>query len=315
MDQLTGMAIFAKVVESGGFTAAAQALGMSKSAVSKQVSRLEDRLGARLLNRTTRRSSLTEVGQAFYERCQRIVAEAEEAELAVTRLHAEPRGTLRINLPMSFGLKHVAGALPEFMAAYPEIIVDATLDDRIVDVVDEGYDVVIRITDMPDSSLIARRLAPFHQVTCASPDYWARHGRPKRPEDLRGHACLLYSYLSTMDEWRYREDGRPVSVKVKGPLRGNNGEFLCAAAVAGRGVARLPSFICGEDLMAGRLQCVLREFEPAGPAIFAVYPHNRHLSAKVCAFVDFLAARWGDDPPWDQGLGEAPTAPRATRRP
>ena len=186
MDQLTGMAVFAKVVETGTFTGAAEALGLSKGAVSKQIARLEDRLGARLLNRTTRRSSLTEVGAAFYERCRRIVAEAEEAELAVTRLHAEPRGTLRVNLPMSFGLLHIASAVPDFMAAYPEINLDLTLDDRVVDVVDEGYDIVIRITDLPDSSLIARRLAPFHIATCAAPAYWDAHGRPRhRPDAAR----------------------------------------------------------------------------------------------------------------------------------
>ncbi|MEQ8504730.1 MAG: LysR family transcriptional regulator [Rhodospirillales bacterium] len=299
MDNLTGMAVFAKVVETGTFTGAAKALGLSKGAISKQVARLEDRLGARLLNRTTRRSSLTEVGAAFYERCRRIVAEAEEAELAVTRLHAEPRGTLRVNMSMSFGLLHVAAALPDFMTAYPEIDLDVTLDDRVVDVVDEGYDMVLRITDMPDSTLIARRLAPFCVATCASPDYWDRHGRPKRPEDLRGHNCLLYTYLSTLDEWRYSEGGNLIGVRVAGNMRCNNGEVLRSAALAGQGVIRSPTFIVGRDLQAGTLEWVLQEFEETARSIYAVYPHNRHLSAKVRAFVDFLADRFGDSPPWD----------------
>ena len=299
MDNLTGMAVFAKVVETGTFTGAAEALGLSKGAVSKQVARLEDRLGARLLNRTTRRSSLTEVGAAFYERCRRIVAEAEEAELAVTRLHAEPRGTLRVNMSMSFGLLHVAQALPEFMARYPEITMDVTLDDRVVDVVDEGYDLVLRITDLPDSTLIARRLAPFCIATCASPGYWQRHGRPKHPDDLRGHNCLLYTYLSTLDEWRYRENGNLIGVRVQGNMRCNNGEVLRTAAVAGQGVIRSPTFIVGPELQAGRLEAVLQEYEERDRGIYAVYPHNRHLSAKVRAFVDFLADRFGDAPEWD----------------
>ena len=297
MDHLTGMAVFAKVVETGTFTGAARAMGLSKGAVSKQIARLEDRLGARLLNRTTRRSSLTEVGAAFYERCRRIVAEAEEAELAVTRLHAEPRGTLRVNLPMSFGMIHMADALPDFMAAYPEISLDVTLDDRVVNVVDEGYDVVIRITELPDSSLIARRIAPFRIATCASPAYWDAHGRPKHPDDLRNHACLLYSYLSNLNEWRYRGPDGPFAVRVDGPMRGNNGDLLRAAAVAGLGVVRSPTFIVGCHLVEGRLEQVLAEYEDDDRGIYAVYPHNRHLSAKVRAFVDFMAKRFAD-PIW-----------------
>lgn len=297
MDHLTGMAVFAKVVETGTFTGAARAMGLSKGAVSKQIAKLEDRLGARLLNRTTRRSSLTEVGAAFYERCRRIVAEAEEAELAVTRLHAEPRGTLRVNLPMSFGMIHMAYALPDFMAAYPEISLDVTLDDRVVNVVDEGYDVVIRITELPDSSLIARRIAPFRIATCASPAYWDAHGRPRHPDDLRGHACLLYSYLSNLNEWRYRGPDGPFAVRVDGPMRGNNGDLLRSAAVAGRGVVRSPTFIVGCDLVEGRLEQVLAEYEDDDRGIYAVYPHNRHLSAKVRAFVDFMAKRFAD-PKW-----------------
>ncbi|PIW26148.1 MAG: LysR family transcriptional regulator [Rhodospirillales bacterium CG15_BIG_FIL_POST_REV_8_21_14_020_66_15] len=298
MDQLTGMAVFAKVVESGTFTGAAKALGLSKGAVSKQIARLEDRLGARLLNRTTRRSSLTEVGAAFYERCRRIVAEAEEAELAVTRLHAEPRGILRVNMSMSFGLLHVAEALPDFMTAYPEIELDVSLDDRLVDVVEEGYDVVLRITELPDSSLIARRIAPFRTATCASPAYWDAHGRPRHPDDLRGHNCLLYAYLSTLNEWRYRDADGAIGVRVQGNMRCNNGDVLRAAAMAGLGVIRSPTFIVGCDLQEGRLERVLADFEEQDRGIYAVYPYNRHLSAKVRAFVDFLAARFAD-PLWD----------------
>src|SRR3546814_515354 len=181
------MAVFARVVEAKSFSAAAAELGQSKSAVSKQVSRLEDRLGARLLNRTTRRLSLTEVGAAFYDRCRRIVAEAEEAELAVTRLSATPRGVLRINAPFSFGVLHLGPTLPDFMRRYPDLKVDLTLNDRFVDVVEEGYDVVLRIAWLPDSSLVARRICDFRRVICAAPGYWDRRGRPAAPADLADH--------------------------------------------------------------------------------------------------------------------------------
>jgi DNA-binding transcriptional LysR family regulator len=294
MDRLTGMEVFARVVEAASFTTAAAQLGMSKSAVSKTVTALENRLGARLLNRTTRRLALTEVGEAYYQRCARIVAEAEEAELAVTRLQATPRGTLRVNAPVSFGVLHLGPALPAFMAAYPELRVDIALTDRFVDLVDEGYDLVVRISErLPDSSLIARRLADNEVVICASPDYWARAGRPDRPEALAGHRCLTYSYSPAPHEWPFVDpDGMRFTVRVTSPLLSNNGEVSLQAALAGQGVIRLPRFICGPHLARGDLTAVLETFMPPPAGIFVLYPHNRHLSAKVRAFVDFLVERF-----------------------
>jgi DNA-binding transcriptional LysR family regulator len=196
MDKLTGMAVFAQVVDAESFTRAAVRLGMSKSAVSKAVSALEDRLGARLLNRTTRRLSLTEVGRAFYERCARIVAEAEEAELAVTRLQEGPRGTLRVNAPLSFGILHLGPALAAFMCRHPDLAVEMELADRFVDVIEEGYDVVVRIAEsLPDSSLIARRITDNEMIICASPDYWARRGRPRVPEELTQHDMMTVGWF------------------------------------------------------------------------------------------------------------------------
>ncbi len=302
MDTLTGMALFAKVVETGGFSAAAVALGRSKSAVSKQVARLEERLGARLLNRTTRRLALTEVGAAYYERCTRILAEVEEAERAVGHLHAEPRGTLRVSVPVSFGIAHVAPALPAFMDRYPDLAVDLTFGDRIVDLIDEGFDAAVRIARLPESTLVARRLAPFRRVVCAAPAYWRRHGVPDRPQDLTEHQCLRYAYLQTGDDWPFRGPAGAFSVTVSGRLRTNNGDALRAAAVAGLGVCLSPTFIVADDLRAGRLQTVLADFEEGDLAVYAVYPHSRHLSAKVRAFVDFLAERFGPKPYWDAGL-------------
>jgi len=292
LEPISGLGTFVAVVDAGGFSAAASKLGLSKSAVSKQVSRLEDRLGARLLNRTTRRLALTEVGRAFYERGVRILAEVEEAERAVTELHAEPRGTLRVNAPMSFGIGHVAPALPAFMARYPELSVDLVLNDRVVDVIDEGFDLAIRITRLRDSSLIARRLARFRRVVCATPAYWNRKGRPTRPDDLAGHDCLIYTYLSNPGEWPFDGPEGRVNLQVTGRLFANNGDALRSVALEGLGVVMIPTFIICDDLIAGRLETVLEDWEERDLGIWAVYPHNRHLSAKVRAFVDFLAERF-----------------------
>ncbi len=299
MDSLSGMAVFARVVEERSFTAAAHQLGLSKAAVSKQVTRLEERLGARLLNRTTRRLNLTEIGAAFYQRCVRILAEAEEAELAVTRLHATPRGTLRVDAPLSFGVRYIAPALPEFMRRYPELRVDLTLTDRFVDLIEEGYDLAIRIAHLPDSSLIARKLGESRRIVCATPDYWAEHGRPAAPADLAGHNCFGYSYLATRNEWRFQGPAGPAAVRVAGSLTSNNGDILRAAALGGLGVVLTPTFMVCDDLRAGTLEPVLADFPVEPQGIHAVYPHNRHLSAKVRAFVDYLLESFGATPPWD----------------
>ncbi len=300
MDYLSGMAVYAKVVEEGSFSSAARQMGMSKSAVSKQISKLENRLGARLLNRTTRRLNLTEIGAVYYERAARIVAEAEEAEQEVSSLHAAPRGTLKINAPMSFGVLHVAPAIPSFMALYPELKVDMDLDDRLVDLIDGGYDVAIRIARMPDSSQVARTLAPFNTVVCATPDYWHRHPQPLEPSDLINHNCLIYTYLQSGGEWRFSGPDGPISVKAAGSFRANNGDALRAAALGGLGLYMGPTFIVSEDLRAGSLQAVLQDFSESDLSIYAVYPHSRHLSAKVRAFVDFMADRFGPRPYWDE---------------
>jgi DNA-binding transcriptional LysR family regulator len=306
MDKLTGMAIFARVVEAQSFTAAAAQLGTSRSAVSKAIAGLEDRLGARLLNRTTRRLALTEVGRAFYERCARIVAEAEDAELAVSRLQAAPRGTLRINAPVSFGVLHLAPALPDFMQRYPELRVEIDLADRTVDLIEEGYDLAVRIGALPDSSLIARRLADNDMVVSAAPSYWQRRGRPGEPRDLVGHACITYAYQRSPNEWPFVGPAGRFTVRVEGPLLSNNGDLALAAALAGLGVVVLPCFLCGPELADGRLEPVLADWMPPPTGIHAVYPHGRHLSAKVRAFIDFLVERFGTQPTWETARQKAP---------
>lgn len=299
-DPLEGFATFATVVDCGGFSAAAERLNVSKSAVSKQVARLEERLGARLLNRTTRRLSLTEAGHAFHQHALRILAEAEEAEQAVTQLHASPRGLLRVSAPMSFGLRHLAPALCRFLERYPDLTLEVAYDDRLVDLLADGQDVAVRIARLADSSMIARKIAPCRRLAVASPAYVQRKGMPLHPADLSGHDCLLYTLVASTNDWRFvHADGSRAAAAVSGRLRVNNGDALREAALAGLGIILTPTFIVGDDLAAGRLVRVLPDWEAAPIDINAVYPPGRHLSAKVRVFVDFLAETFGPAPYWD----------------
>lgn len=285
----TGYVIFAKVAETGSFTAAAQALGLSKSSVSKQVARLEDSLGVRLLNRTTRRMSLTEAGAVLFERCRRIAEDLEDARAAVSHLQEAPRGLLRVNAPVSYGIGHLAPVLPGFMAAYPDLKIDLTLADRRIDLVEEGVDIAIRIGNLDDSSLIARRIVSYRRIVLAAPEYWDKAGRPSRPEELERHNCLSYSYLATGRNWSFVDaNGRPLSVRVDGSLTANNGETLVRAAEAGLGVIWSPTFLCADAANTGRLEPVLERFEAEPVGVHAVFPHSRNLSTKVRVFVDYL---------------------------
>ena len=307
MDTVSAMIVFARVVEASGFSEAARRMGLSKSAVSKQIAALEDRLGARLLNRTTRKLSLTEAGAALYERCARIAAEVEAAEEAVSHLRAAPRGRLRVNAPMSFGLLHLAPALPDFLEHYPEVTVDLTLNDRFVDVVDEGYDVAIRVARLADSSLIARRLAPARLMACAAPSYLDRHGVPVTPADLVSHQCLLYSQspANALGEWGFVDGrGQRHDVTVSGRFKANNGDAIRILILGESGIGLLPTFLIGQDVHEGRLVRVLPEFEAVyDGGVYAIFPHSRHLSPKVRALVDFVADRFGKGPYWDALAG------------
>ena len=300
MEDLQRMAIFARVVEDKSFSAAARRLNLSKSLVSKQVTQLEKSVGARLLNRTTRALSLTEAGAALYEHCARIVEELEEAKLSVSRLHSEPRGLLRISVPVAFGRLHIASVLPEFLAAYPDLKVDMVTTDRFVDLAEEGYDVVIRITDQPAPTLVARKLAPVHRRMVATQDYFARHGVPQTPEDLAHHNCLTYTYFNPQDPWRLLGPDGYISIPASGNLRVNDDDALAEAVLRGLGLALLPTFIIGKELQADRLRSVLSEYIPLERHIYAVYLANRHVSAKVRAFIDYLVKRFGPEPYWDR---------------
>jgi DNA-binding transcriptional LysR family regulator len=300
MDRLAAIEAFVQVAETASFSEAARRLRTSKSVISRQVSMLEAKLGARLFHRTTRSLTLTEAGQGYFGRVGLILADLEEANLAVTQLQSAPRGTLRVNAPMSFGFLHLAQALPDFCALYPEVELDVSMSDRFVDLVDEGYDVAVRIAAMQDSSLIARRLAPIRLAVCASPDYLKAHGAPHVPQDLRGHDCILNSNLASAHEWKFVDaDGKPLHVRVTSKISINNGDAMRVAALGGLGLTILPTFIVGRDLQAGTLVSVLSDYLAQPLGLHAVYPHPRHLSPKVRAFVDFLAERFGPRPYWD----------------
>jgi DNA-binding transcriptional LysR family regulator len=300
MDQLSAMRVFRRVVELDGFAAAARDLGMSNAAVSKQVGALEAQLGARLLNRTTRRLSLTEPGRLFHARTVRILDDLAEAEAEMSDHAAAPRGRLRINAPMSFGIRHLPPVLASFRRRFPDLALDLALSDRIVDLIDESFDVAIRIASLTDSSLIARRLCTSRRVIVASPGYLTAEGEPETLAALHDRSCLIYGHhLAGEEVWTFEGPHGHGEFRVNGAFAANNGDLLAAAAADGLGIALLPLFIVADHLRDGRLVTVLRDHTPTGAGVFAVYPATRHLSAKVRVFIDHLAAAFGEAPPWE----------------
>jgi DNA-binding transcriptional LysR family regulator len=300
MEDLERMTIFARVVEAKSFSAAARQLNLSKSLVSKQITELEKSIGARLLNRTTRALSLTDAGTVFFEYCARIVEELKEAKLAVGRLNTEPRGVLRISSSVAFGRLHVAPALADFLTECPELKIDMVTTDRLVDLAEEGFDVVIRIVGDPAPNVVARKLAAINRKMCATPEYFARHGVPRTIDDLERHNCLTYTYLNPQDSWRLRGPDGELTFKAPGNLRLNDDDALAEAVLRHVGIAVLPTFIVGKELQSGRLQSVLSEYVPRERNLYAVYLPTRHLPTKVRRFIDYLLARFGPEPYWDQ---------------
>jgi DNA-binding transcriptional LysR family regulator len=294
------MSIFVEVVKNQGFTAAAKQMQLSRAQISKSVMQLEKHLGTRLLNRTTRRVSLTETGRLYYERCKVILNDIEDIEIMSSEQSATPHGTLRISAPTSFGVLHLNEVLPKYIKKYPRVQVSLKLADRFIDVVAEGFDVVIRIAELVDSSLIAHKIAPCKRVFCASPEYLQRQGAPEVPQDLAHHQCLIYSNETRPDIWVMHGPDGTESVKVNGPMRADNGDILKTAAVCGLGITLLPTFIAGPDLRSGRLQQVLNEYRVPEISIYAVFPSRRYLSARVRTFVDYLSEYFGEEPAWDK---------------
>jgi DNA-binding transcriptional LysR family regulator len=291
MDIIASMKVFVAIVDAGSFAAAADRLEISRAMVSKHMTGLEDHLGTRLLNRTTRRLSLTESGSAFHERSQQIIADVAEAEQVAGASAAAARGVLKITMPLSYGQHRLGRIIAGFAAAYPQVKLDISLSDRKINLIEEGFDLAIRIGALPESGLIARKLGTDHSIICAAPDYLARHGTPATPQELAAHACLGYTLTGNGDEWRLEGPGGLVTVRSGAPVRADNGDILRLAALCGAGLIFQPRFIVGEDLRKGKLVHVLPEFMSPELGIYAVYPSRKHLSPKVRTFVDFLVAQ------------------------
>ncbi len=303
-ERLSDMAIFAKVVEAASFSSAARELDLSKAAVSKAVARLEAHLAVRLLNRTTRKLTPTEAGMAFHAYCRQVVTQAEEAEQHLGQLQSAPRGTLRLGVPLSFGLSQITRLLPGFQARFPEVEIELIFVDGTLDMVADAFDLAIEVGEPADSSLVARRLTTSRQVIVASPDYLARNGAPATPTDLARHPCLQSS-CAIGGRWEFVGHGRAESVYVSGPFRSNFLLGLREAVLAGQGIARMPSFCVAEDLASGRLKCLLADWTHKPEGVYALYPHRKHLPAKVKAAVDYFVSAFGEKPYWDDVLCNA----------
>jgi DNA-binding transcriptional LysR family regulator len=289
MDRLTSLTTFVRVVDSGGFSAAARRLNMSTTMVSNHVHALEERLGARLLNRTTRKVSLTEVGKAYYDRCTQILADLEQADDIAGALQSTPRGTLRIYTSTHM-VPFVAPAVTEFLASYPNVTINLTMGEREIDMVDEGFDLAIRLTPPPDSRLIVRSLATWRHVLCCSPAYLEKHEPPRELSELANHNCVRHILYPFGDNWHFLDPaGAPVSVRISGNLTTNSGEMLRLAALHGTGISLAAGFLIADDLHAGRVVRLLPNYQPVELAVSAIYPHRHHLSAKVRSFVDLMA--------------------------
>jgi len=300
MQDLNDMVTFAHVVGAGSFTEAARRMGASKSRVSKSIARLEKALSVRLLNRSTRGLSLTEIGAAFYEHCVRIADEVAQAAELVSQLQSEPRGVLKVTAPVAFGRLHIAPAVAEYLALYPRVSLDMTTTDRVVDLISEGYDLAIRIAPEPSLHHVARELAPVRRVVCATPAYFERFGTPASPQDLTKHNCLHYTHFGSQGTWRLQGDSGEIVVPVTGSFRVNDDDVLSRVVMGGLGIALLPTFIIGHELQAGRLQSVLSDYVPLERHIYAVHLPNLHLPMKVRGFIDFLQVRVGSVPYWDR---------------
>jgi DNA-binding transcriptional LysR family regulator len=300
MDKLSSLRAFVKVVELGSFSEAGRHLRLSRSAISKYVSDLEQDLGVQLLNRTTRHAGPNENGQAYFERALGILAELDAADHAVAQLQSTPRGLLRVNAPMSFGTLQLGPALADFMALYPELKIQLVLSDEQVDPVQGGYDVTLRIADLESSSLIARKIVAIDRAICASPSYLDQHGVPKYPGDLRSHALLTYGFLLTGNQWKLTGKDGEQWIQPEWTLCANNAEVLRDAAIKGRGVALLPTFIAAASLRDGTLRSFLDDYKAPPLALYALYPPTRHLAVKVRLFIDFLVEKFGRVPPWDE---------------
>lgn len=300
MDRYENMNTFVHVVEAGGISSAADRMGVAKSAISRRLKELEEHLGVQLFHRTTRQMNLTDTGQAFYAQCVRILADIVEAELATSQFHGALKGNLKVAVPLSFGLMHLGPAIQVFLQLHPEVEFDLDFNDRQVDILAEGFDLAIRIASLPDSSLIARRLAPIQSVICASPGYLERMGEPQTPQALINHRCLVYNLISNYENWNFfAADGQIIKTRITPYLKASNGQFLRDAAVAGLGIVMLPVFIVHQEIEGGALIPLLTGYRRPQLEAYAIYPQTRHLSQRVRVLVEFLVKRYEGVPYWD----------------
>lgn len=300
MDRFENMHAFVRIVEAGSISAAADRIGVAKSVISRRLKELEEHLGVELFHRTTRQMNLTDSGRTFYHQSVRILEDILEAEHATSQFHGALKGSLKVALPLSFGLMHLGPAINAFLQAHPDIEFDLDFNDRQVDLLAEGFDLSVRIASLPDSSLIARRLAPIQAIMCASPAYLERMGKPRVPEELINHRCLVYSLISNFDTWNlYDADGQLIKTRIIPYLKASNGEFLRDAAAAGMGIVLMPTFIVYKEIENGQLIPLLTDYRYLQLAAYAIYPQTRHLSRRVRAFVDFLIKRFEGAPYWD----------------
>ncbi|MBB4252847.1 LysR family transcriptional regulator [Rhizobium anhuiense] len=298
MDRLTSLTVFGRVVECGGFSAAARRLNMSVTMVGNHVQSLEDRLGVRLLNRTTRKVSLTETGKYYYERSSQILAELEEADRTAGALSSTPRGTLRVYTSSAI-VRFLLPVVSEYMELYPSISLDFSVGERMVDMIEDGYDLVMRTVPPPDSSLVARKLTPWRHMLVCSPAYFETHPMPKKPAEVAEHNCLQYAYYPYGDEWRFEDGaGNPESVKIAGNVVSNSAEMLRFLTLSGRGIFLAPSFVVFDDIAEGRLVKIMPDYRPVEFNINAVYPNRSHLPTKVRLFIDLLVERFAEHRKW-----------------
>lgn len=295
MDRLASMQVFVRTVDLGSISAAADDLALSSQLAGKQIRALETALGVKLLNRTTRRQSLTDEGRRFYEHARNILAEMAAAQAQIDESRAQPRGRLRISAPITFGSRALAPRLARFMAQYPEVSVELSLSNRTVDLIDEGFDLVFRTGELPDSGLAARRLAPHRLLLCAAPAYLKRSGTPQRPQDLRDHECLVFAHTSMRTQWSFRGAEGPITVPIAGRFSTDSGEALRAAAVAGLGIILQPSELLAPDIESGRLIRLLASYEPDSRPLHALYAPDRQMTPKLRTFLDFAAQEFGAD--------------------
>lgn len=299
MDKLKAMRVFSTVLSVGNYAEAGRRLGITRSAVSKAVTELETALAVRLLDRTTRQVHPTDVGLVYNKHCLDILERIDETERQVTELHEAPRGVLKISAPMSFGVLHLGQAIVDFTKIYPDLKIELLLNDRFIDPIEEGVDITIRIANLQDSSLIARKLAPANRIMVASPEYLSRHGIPEKPNDLAGHQCLNFGHSTTMQKWQLTKNGNLLTVPIESVFCSNNGDVLRLAALAGQGITMLPTFLVGPDVKNNKLKTILPDFPPTNLGIFALYAPNRYLAVKVRVFIDYLSTRFGTHPEWD----------------